>query len=107
MDDLTIIACVSILGLVMIMIPTILIGGLYMMNYMDQQAKNARESMRHERALAQLEFEAQSQEGGESEEGPDFLGIVQGLVPDLFGPKQNQATAPQEPTKEIENGKTC
>lgn len=108
MEPLLIIAIAIIAAFSLVLCATmpfvVCVAGLYLIRMQDSEAKTIREQMRHERALAKLDFES-GQTGDDDEDGLDFMGIINNLVPGLMGPQQ--PVQQEQPNKEIENGKTC
>lgn len=98
---LAIIAAVSLV-LCATMPFVVCVAGLYLIRLQDSEAKTIREQMRHERALAKLDFEA-AQDGGDDGDGLDFMGIINQVVPGLMGPKTPPPTQPEV----TNDGKTC
>lgn len=107
MEPLLIIAIAVIAAVSLVLCATmpfiVCVAGLYLIRLQDSEAKTIREQMRHERALAKLEFES-GQEGGDDEDGLDFMGIINQVVPGLMGPKTPPPTTQPEVNTD---GKTC
>lgn len=89
MDSLIILSLAIIAAVVVVITPVltvtipvlVIMAGRYMAVQQDAEAKSYREEMRHQRKLLELKL-AGEDEG--TEDGPDFMSIINGVLPGLL-----------------------
>lgn len=105
MEPLIILSLAIIAAVVIVITPVltvtvpvlVIMAGRYMAVQQDAEAKSYREEMRHQRKLLELQLGAG--DDGPAQDGPDFMGIINGLVPGLLAPRQPPAAPAASDTK--------